>query len=66
MAAAIRQGADRLYASLDDPREGTILTVAREAAAAAERAAAVDSPTSANSCAGCSARAKWPWPTRPS
>jgi DAK2 domain fusion protein YloV len=40
VAAAIRQGADRLYESLDDPREGTILTVAREAAAAAERAAA--------------------------
>ena len=32
-----------LQASLDDPREGTILTVAREAALAAERAAA-DSP----------------------
>ena len=28
-----------LYASLDDPREGTILTVAREAAVAAERVA---------------------------
>jgi len=40
IADALRQGADRLYASLDDPREGTILTVAREAAAAAERAAA--------------------------
>jgi DAK2 domain fusion protein YloV len=40
IAAALRQGSDRLYASLDDPREGTILTVAREAAAAAERAAA--------------------------
>jgi DAK2 domain fusion protein YloV len=40
VAAALRQGADRLYASLDDPREGTILTVAREAASAAERAAA--------------------------
>ncbi len=39
----MRAGSDRLYASLDDPREGTILTVAREAAAAAERAAA-DSP----------------------
>jgi DegV family protein with EDD domain len=39
VAAAIRLGADRLYESLDDPREGTILTVAREAAAAAERAA---------------------------
>lgn len=43
IAAAVRTGSDRLYASLDDPREGTILTVAREAAAAAERAAA-DSP----------------------
>jgi DAK2 domain fusion protein YloV len=43
IAAALRAGSDRLYASLDDPREGTILTVAREAAAAAERAAA-DSP----------------------
>ena len=40
IAAALRDGADRLYASLDDPREGTILTVARDAAAAAERAAA--------------------------
>jgi len=40
VASAIRRGADQLYASLDDPREGTILTVAREAAAAAERAAA--------------------------
>ena len=40
VAAALRQGADRLYESLDDPREGTILTVARDAAAAAERAAA--------------------------
>ena len=43
VAAAVRAGSDRLYGSLDDPREGTILTVAREAAAAAERAAA-DSP----------------------
>ncbi len=40
VAAALRRGADRLYESLDDPREGTILTVAREAAAAAERVAA--------------------------
>jgi uncharacterized protein len=40
VAAGIRQGANRLYESLDDPREGTILTVAREAAGAAERAAA--------------------------
>ncbi|HUR96299.1 MAG TPA: DegV family protein [Gemmatimonadales bacterium] len=39
VAAAVRQGADRLYQSLDDPREGTILTVAREAADAAERTA---------------------------
>jgi len=36
IARAIRQGADRLYEALDDPREGTILTVAREAAIAAE------------------------------
>ena len=43
IAAAVREGSDRLYASLDDPREGTILTVAREAAEAAGRAAA-DSP----------------------
>ena len=43
IAAAVRRGSDTLYASLDEPREGTILTVAREAAAAAERAA-TDSP----------------------
>ncbi len=43
IAAGLSRGADRLYESLDDPREGTILTVAREAAAAASRAAA-DSP----------------------
>jgi DAK2 domain fusion protein YloV len=43
VAQAVRAGSDRLYASLDDPREGTILTVAREAAEAAQRAAA-DSP----------------------
>ena len=43
MARAVRAGVERLYASLDDPREGTILTVARESADAAERAAA-DSP----------------------
>jgi uncharacterized protein len=36
IARAIRTGADRLYESLDDPREGTILTVARDAAIAAE------------------------------
>ena len=40
IAAGLRRGADRLYESLDDPREGTILTVAREAAGAAEGAAA--------------------------
>ena len=40
IARAIRQGADRLYESLDDPREGTILTVARDAAVAAEPTAA--------------------------
>lgn len=39
VARAIRRGADQLQTSLDDPREGTILTVARESAAAAERAA---------------------------
>ncbi|MGH7560595.1 MAG: DAK2 domain-containing protein [Gemmatimonadales bacterium] len=43
IAAALRRGADALYASLDEPREGTILTVAREAAEAAQRAAA-DTP----------------------
>jgi DAK2 domain fusion protein YloV len=40
IAAAIRAGSDHLASSVDDPREGTILTVAREAADAAERAAA--------------------------
>ena len=40
IARAIRQGANRLYESLDDPREGTILTVARDAAIAAEPIAA--------------------------
>jgi hypothetical protein len=43
IAGGIRRGANRLFESLDDPREGTILTVAREAADAAERAAH-DSP----------------------
>lgn len=43
IAGALSQGAAALQNSLDDPREGTILTVAREAAAAAARAAA-DSP----------------------
>ncbi|HSR16277.1 MAG TPA: DAK2 domain-containing protein, partial [Gemmatimonadales bacterium] len=39
IAGAVRHGVTRLYAALDDPREGTILTVAREVADAAERAA---------------------------
>lgn len=38
VAVAMRRGADTLEASLDDPREGTILTVAREAAAAGRSA----------------------------
>lgn len=40
LALAIENGAARLYDALDDPREGTILTVAREAASAARRIAA--------------------------
>jgi DegV family protein with EDD domain len=40
LARALRRGSDTLDAALDEPREGTILTVARETAAAAERAAA--------------------------
>jgi DegV family protein with EDD domain len=43
LARALRCGSDAIYASLDEPKEGTILTVAREAAAAADRAAH-DSP----------------------
>lgn len=43
IARAIRQGADRLYESVDDPREGTILTVARDAVAAAEPMAGTSS-----------------------
>jgi hypothetical protein len=43
VAEGFRRGASQLYSALDDPREGTILTVAREAAHAASRAA-VDSP----------------------
>lgn len=39
VARALRRGADTLYSSLDEPREGTILTVARDAATAAEKAA---------------------------
>lgn len=39
IARAFRLGVDRLYSALDEPREGTILTVAREVAAAADRAA---------------------------
>ena len=37
VAQAIRRGAERLHQSLDEPVEGTILTVAREAADEAER-----------------------------
>lgn len=40
LAKALRRAADALYSSLDEPREGTILTVARDAASAAEKAAA--------------------------
>jgi DAK2 domain fusion protein YloV len=39
LAAALRRGFDRLHGSLDDPVEGTILTVVREAADEAHRAA---------------------------
>lgn len=39
IARAMRLGAERLYRSLDEPREGTILTVSRDAAEAAESAA---------------------------
>jgi DegV family protein with EDD domain len=41
IARAVRRGADRLYEALDDPREGTIITVARDAAVAAEPTAGV-------------------------
>ena len=43
LAQAVRRGTEHLYNSIDDPREGTILTVARHAADEAQRAAA-DSP----------------------
>lgn len=39
VAGAIRSGANRLSSSLDEPVEGTILTVSREVADAADRAA---------------------------
>ena len=39
LARALRAGSDHLEAALDDPVEGTILTVARAAAEAGERAA---------------------------
>jgi DegV family protein with EDD domain len=42
LAAAIRRGFQRLEGALEHPVEGTILTVCREAAAGAERAAAAD------------------------
>ncbi|MGH7569791.1 MAG: DegV family protein [Gemmatimonadales bacterium] len=38
LAAGVRRGFDRLEGALDDPVEGTILTVARDAADEAERA----------------------------
>ncbi|HXF94794.1 MAG TPA: DegV family protein [Gemmatimonadales bacterium] len=38
LAGAVRQGFERLRGALEDPVEGTILTVAREAAEEAERA----------------------------
>ncbi|MFN0178149.1 MAG: DegV family protein [Gemmatimonadales bacterium] len=40
IAAALERGADTLYHALDEPREGTILTVAREVAKAAKASAA--------------------------
>jgi DegV family protein with EDD domain len=40
VAWAMRSGADHVLAALEDPVEGTILTVCRDAAAAAEQAAA--------------------------
>jgi DegV family protein with EDD domain len=40
IAGAVRKGAERLYESVDDPKEGTILTVARDAAIAAQPASA--------------------------
>ncbi len=36
---ALRQGAERAYEAVDNPKEGTILTIAREAADAAKKAA---------------------------
>ena len=42
LAAAIRRGFERLESALEDPVEGTILSVAREAAVGAERAAKDD------------------------
>lgn len=43
VAGGIRLGADRLYGALDEPVEGTILTVCREVAEAAESVAATSS-----------------------
>ena len=40
--AALRAGVDKLHASLEDPVEGTILTVMRDAAVAAEGAGVAD------------------------
>jgi DegV family protein with EDD domain len=41
IARGLRTGADRLYAALEEPVEGTITTVSREVADAAEKAAEV-------------------------
>ncbi len=41
IARGLRTGADRLYAALEEPVEGTITTVCREVADAAEKAAVV-------------------------
>lgn len=44
LAAGLRAAATRAYASMSDPREGTLLTVVRRAAERAETAAAAGSP----------------------
>jgi uncharacterized protein len=44
IAAALRGGADTAYASIRDPQEGTILTVARALAEGAEELAAAQAP----------------------
>ena len=67
IAAAFRaRSRPPLQQSLDDPREGTILTVAREAAAAAERAAADSARHRRVHAPPAAARARWRWPAPPS